>query len=198
MLSILFIPLIASLATAFPTPEEQALENIAKAILSRAPIEANPVLKSVTSSGTGCASNSAAFIIEESATLAFDSMVVNRNTVGLQKKCLIVLDLEVDPSWKYTINKASDLRGYVDQADATFSAVYQVGSSSSAAVGNINGANSSQENWSIHSSKDAGATSGCGGGLTTIDVTLRLLPGTFPESIITLDSMDIAFEYSRC
>ena len=45
----------------------------------------------------------------------------------LAKRCLLVVDLEVDPGWMYTINKSTAIQGYLNSANATFEAKYTVG-----------------------------------------------------------------------
>lgn len=130
MKTVLIPTLLSSLATALPIISIHAVA-IARSIVARAPPEANATLRSVTSSGTGCASNSAAFLIKDDATLAFDSLTVDSSSVAqASKKCLITLDLQLDPKWKYTINTATDVRGYTDGASASFKAVYTVGGKS--------------------------------------------------------------------
>lgn len=127
MRSALLFSVLAGFTAALPTTSTNVL-NVARRIVARAPPEANAVLKSVTSSGTGCASNSAAFLIKDDATLAFDSLIVDSTDVAsASKKCLITIDLQLDPKWKYTINRASDVRGYTDGASGTFKSTYTVG-----------------------------------------------------------------------
>ncbi|KAF2000201.1 hypothetical protein P154DRAFT_620329 [Amniculicola lignicola CBS 123094] len=195
MHSVFFLPLLASLATSFPTTPYHAYE-VAKAIVARAPPEANAVIKSVTSSGTGCAGNSASFLIEEGATVAFDAMVVDFTETNPAKSCLVILDLQLNPKWKYTINKATDIRGFIDGASATYKVVYTVSGKTSQASGSIKATNAPDGTYFIHAQQDSGATSACGGGVATMDVSLRLAPQT--QGLVTIDNMDIAFEYSQC
>ncbi|ORY01280.1 hypothetical protein BCR34DRAFT_575018 [Clohesyomyces aquaticus] len=119
------IPLLAIFATALPTTNNHAI-TIAKTMVARAPPEANAVLKSVTSAGTGCSGNSAQFIIKDNASMAFDSMIVESGEADLSKKCVVTIDLQLDPAWKYTINKATTIRGFVDHANATAKVLYTV------------------------------------------------------------------------
>jgi hypothetical protein len=123
MRSTILLPLLATLATAAPTTSHEAL-NLARSIVARAPVEAKAVLKSVTSSGTGCASNSAAFIFQDNATIAFDALVAE--PTAPTKACRITVDVQVDPKWKYIINEQSTAQGYADGGAGTFSAVYTV------------------------------------------------------------------------
>jgi hypothetical protein len=129
MHSAIFLSFIAGVATALPTTSIQALD-IAKRIVARAPPEANAVLKSATTSGTGCGPNSAQFLYVDGATAAFDSLIVDTtDPASASKKCLITIDIKLDPKWKYTINKQSTVRGYVAGGKGTFKAVYKTGSS---------------------------------------------------------------------
>jgi hypothetical protein len=121
------LSLLAAAATAAPTTSVEAL-NLAKRIVARAPEDAKAVLKSVTSSGSGCASNSAGFIFSDNASVAFDAMVVQtEDPAEANKNCRFTIDIQTDPTWKYTINKKSVAQGYTDGAWANFKAVYTVG-----------------------------------------------------------------------
>ena len=122
MRSALIVPLLASLATALPTTPVEAI-HAAHRIAARAPPEANAVLKSVTTTGTGCAPNSAAFLIQDDATIGFDSLLVDTISAA-STRCLITIDLQLDSKWKYTINTHSAARGYVQDASGTFRTLY--------------------------------------------------------------------------
>lgn len=118
--------LLPALAVALPaTPA--AVQDVAKAIFARAPPEANAVLKSATASGTGCASNSASFVFSDSAIVGFDNMIVDSTEVDKTKRCVITIDLRLDTKWKYTINKATNMRGYVENEGASYTVAYTVG-----------------------------------------------------------------------
>ncbi|KAF2476669.1 uncharacterized protein BDR25DRAFT_375720 [Lindgomyces ingoldianus] len=190
-----FLPLLATLGATLPTAEDYSLD-IAKAIVARAPPEAKAVLKSTTSTGTGCGPNSAAFLINDNATVAFDAMVVESTSKDLSKKCLITIDLQLDPKWKYTINKASDIRGYIDHGNAKIKVLYTVGGDSSEVNGDINAATKQDYSYVFHSTSP-GATSAPGGGVATIDVQVRLLPEAGTASAVTVDSIDIGFNYAK-
>lgn len=215
MRSFLTLSLLAGLTTAFPTTSPSAL-TIAKRIVARAPPEAKAVLKSVSSSGTGCAPNSAAFIIKDDAVLAFDSLIVDSSSpASSSKQCLITIDLALDPKWKYTINRRSGVRGWTDGASANFKAVYTVSGKSvrknqppSAAkyfllmwraqsqVGAEIKPSTSDGNYVVNLTQ-AGAASAYGGGVATIDISLALVKVPGKEGIVTVDSIDIGFEYSK-
>ncbi|KAF2192174.1 hypothetical protein K469DRAFT_745680 [Zopfia rhizophila CBS 207.26] len=193
MRSTLLISLLTTATLALPTVQDSPLE-IAKAIVSRAPPEAKAVLKSVSSTGTGCAPNSAAFIIADDATLAFDSMVVDSSMTELTKRCLVTVDLSLDPKWKYTVNaKGTTIRGWADQAVAKFRAEYK-----SVATGDITGSKIKGTEYVLTSKEDAGATSACSGGVATLNNSIRLYPEANKTSIITVDSVDITFSYAKC
>ncbi|KAF2691701.1 hypothetical protein K458DRAFT_257770, partial [Lentithecium fluviatile CBS 122367] len=104
---------LPALVAALPTTSTGVYE-VAKSIVARAPDEAKAVIKSVKSTGAGCAANSAAFIFQDDATVAFDSLVLDSTETVRTKRCLITIDLQLDPAWKYTINKATTIRGYVE------------------------------------------------------------------------------------
>jgi hypothetical protein len=121
------LSLLASVATAVPTTSTEAL-NVARSIVARAPPEAKAVLKSVASSGTGCAPNSAGFVYGDNAAVIFDNMVVHtEDPAEANKNCKITIDIGLDSKWRYTINKQSVVKGYTDGATAAFKAVYTVG-----------------------------------------------------------------------
>ena len=124
MRSAIIVPLLASIATALPTTPVEVI-HAARRIAARAPPEANVVLKSVTTSGTGCAPNSAAFLIQDDATIGFESLVAD-TTATASTRCLITIDLQLDSKWKYTINTFSTARGYVQDVSGTFKALYTV------------------------------------------------------------------------
>ena len=123
MRSYTIVAVLPALVASLPTTSTGAYE-IAKSIVSRAPDEAKAVLKSVTSSGTGCASNSAAFLFRDDATIAFDSLVLDSTGTVRSKRCLITMDLQLDPAWKYTINKATQGRGYVENQGGSYKIAY--------------------------------------------------------------------------
>jgi len=107
MHSHILFSLLAATATAAPT----ALD-IANAIMARAPVGSNPVLKSATSSGTGCAPNTAAFVFQDDATVAFDAMVLSSDETDKTKTCTIVVDIGLDAGWKFTAAPNAVLHGY--------------------------------------------------------------------------------------
>src|SRR4051812_39474752 len=94
---------LAFLGLAVTTSALPSIQGITQQISKRAPPEAKGVIRNVTSSGSGCASNSAAFIISDNATLAFDSMVVDTVTTP-SVTCIVSVDLGLDKGWKYIIN----------------------------------------------------------------------------------------------
>jgi len=115
------------LTAALPTTTS-AIYNLARSIAAGAPTEANAVLKSVASSGTGCANNSASFIFQNDASsLAFDNMIVDTTMSDKSRRCIITIDLEVDKKWKYTINKATSARGYANGEGGSYKVVYTAG-----------------------------------------------------------------------
>lgn len=120
--------LLPAVTIALPTTETTGYE-LAKAIIARtAPPEAKVVLKSVTSSGSGCAANSAAFVFKDDATLAFDAMLISGSDATKTKKCLITMDLQLDSKWQYTINKATDVRGFAQgDGGASYKVTYTAG-----------------------------------------------------------------------
>ena len=121
-----FVPIIAALVASSCTVWGQPLY-AHETIIASAPPEAHAVLKSVSTSGSGCANNSASFLIKDSATLAFDSMVVDSTEAVPTKKCTVVIDLALDSKWSYTINQATVIRGYGVHGSGNFAAVYTVG-----------------------------------------------------------------------
>ncbi|KAL5465087.1 hypothetical protein PMIN06_000826 [Paraphaeosphaeria minitans] len=188
-----FLPAVAvALPTTAPT-----VYHAAKAIVARAPPEANAVLKSVTASGTGCSENSASFVfgIGDGATVGFDNMIVDSTQVDKTKRCVITLDLQLDSKWKYTINKATNIRGYVENDGGTYKVAYTVGGKTSD-VSDIIPSNPSGGNW-VATSVSPGATSTYGGGVANIDIFLRLLPVGAQVATATIDSLDVQFEYSK-
>ncbi|KAF2009306.1 hypothetical protein BU24DRAFT_455821 [Aaosphaeria arxii CBS 175.79] len=187
--------LLASFASALPTTSLE-ITNIARSIVARAPPEAKANLKSVASSGTGCASNSAAFVIKDDAVLGFDSLVVDSTLPAVIKKCLVTIDLQVDPKWKYTINKVSQIRGYIDNASGSFKAIYTVNGTTSEVSTDIKSSSTSDGNFSIRLEQN-GATSEYGGGISTIDISLALLRDTTRDGSVAVDSLDIGFGYSK-
>ena len=48
----------------------------------------------------------------------------------------------------------------------------------------------------VVSSTSSGAASAYGGGVASIDILLKLVPGGTQDEIVTIDSLDIEFEYS--
>jgi hypothetical protein len=116
---------LPALVSALPSTPIGAYE-AAKNIIARAPVEAKAVLKSVTSTGTGCAGNSAAFIFQDDAIVAFDSLVLDSTEATRAKRCLITIDLQLDSAWKYTINKATAVRGYVENEGGSYKVTYTV------------------------------------------------------------------------
>lgn len=126
MRSVTLIACLPALATALPTTSTEAYK-AARALVARAPPEAKAVLKSVTSSGTGCSTNSGGFIFKDDATIAFDSMLVESTMTNPSTHCLITIDLGLDSKWKYTINKATNIRGYVDGGNAVYKVTYTAG-----------------------------------------------------------------------
>lgn len=128
MYSNLLAALLPAVVIALPTTSS-AVHDIAKALVARAPPEANAVLKSVTASGTGCAANSASFVlgIGDGATVGFDNMILDSTQIDKTKRCVITLDLQLDSKWKYTINKATNVRGYVENDGGFYKVTYTVG-----------------------------------------------------------------------
>jgi hypothetical protein len=118
------IAFLACLTTVTPMFRDAAIEGTQQ--LSRdAPPEAKAVLKSIKTSGSGCGNNAETFIFKENATMSFDSMVVDNTTKV--KKCVIEVDIQLDPKWKYTINTATTIRGYMENTNlASFDAIYTV------------------------------------------------------------------------
>lgn len=101
---------LAAYASALPS-----FHNVTRRITSAAPPEAKAVLRNVTSFGTGCAPNSAAFVIADNATLAFDSMIVDTSTAPVSRACSVSVNLSVDKGWKYVVNaQGAKIRGYAD------------------------------------------------------------------------------------
>ncbi|KAK7188537.1 hypothetical protein DPSP01_005503 [Paraphaeosphaeria sporulosa] len=188
-----FLPAVA---VALPTTTP-IVHRVAKAIVARAPPEANVVLKSVTASGTGCSGNSASFVlgIGDGATVGFDNMIVDSTQIDKTKRCVITLDLQLDSKWKYTINKATNVRGYVENDGGTYKVAYTVGGKTSD-VSNSIPSNPSGGNW-VDTSTSPGITSAYGGGVANIDILLRLLPAGTQVATATIDSLDIQFEYSK-
>ncbi|KAJ4293118.1 hypothetical protein N0V90_008400 [Kalmusia sp. IMI 367209] len=172
-----------------------SVHGIAKSIIARAPPEANVVLKSVTASGTGCAGNSASFVFQDDATVGFDSMIVDSTQVDKTKRCVITIDLQLDPKWKYTINKATNLRGFIINEGGSYKVAYTVGGAASE-VSSVITPTDETGNW-VAKSKSAGATSAYGGGVASIDVLLKLVPSGTKEAAVTIDSLDVMFEYSK-
>jgi hypothetical protein len=126
--------LLSALVSALPTTSIEAYQ-IAEEIFARAPEGANAVVKSVNSTGTGCTANSASFIFQDSATVAFDSLVLASTDTVRSKRCLITIDLQLDPAWKYTINKATTVIGYVENQGGSYNITYTAaGKTVSAAV----------------------------------------------------------------
>lgn len=117
---------LPALVAALPTTTSGAYE-VARRIVARAPEEAKAVLKSVTSTGSGCAANSAAFVFQDDATVAFDSLVLDSTEAVRTKRCLVTIDLQLDPVWKYTINKATTTRGYVENEGGSYKVAYTAG-----------------------------------------------------------------------
>jgi hypothetical protein len=115
--------LLPALVPALPTTSNEASQ-FAKDIIARAPEGANAVVKSVNSTGTGCAANSASFLFQDSATVAFDSLVLASTDTVRSKRCLITIDLQLDPAWKYTINKATTVIGYVENQGGSYNITY--------------------------------------------------------------------------
>jgi hypothetical protein len=117
------IAFLPALVAALPTTSTGAYE-IAKSIVARAPDEAKAVLKNVTSSGTGCAPNSAAFVFGDGAVVAFDSLILDSTETARSKRCLITIDIGLDPKWKYTINKSTTVRGFVENQGGSYKVAY--------------------------------------------------------------------------
>ena len=118
--------LLPALVAAFPRPS-LVVRELADSIVARAPPEANALLKSVTANGTGCTGNSASFVFGDSATVGFDSMVVDSTQIDKTKRCVITFNLQLDSEWKYTINKATNVRGYVENDGGSYKVKYSAG-----------------------------------------------------------------------
>ena len=123
-----FVALLPALVGALPTTPS-IIHDVAKNIIARAPPEAGAVLKSASASGTGCAANSASFVfgVGDGATVGFDNMIVDGTLVDKTKRCVISLDLQLDSKWKYTINKATNVRGYAEKEGGSYKVAYTVG-----------------------------------------------------------------------
>lgn len=116
------LALLPSLTVALPSAHP-----LAELITRSAPAEAKAVLKSVTSSGSGCAKNSAAFLFRDDATIAFDAMVLDSTQTKRSVKCLITAELGLDPAWKFTVGRASTTRGYVDNEGGSYALKFVAG-----------------------------------------------------------------------
>ncbi|KAH7120013.1 hypothetical protein B0J11DRAFT_617026 [Dendryphion nanum] len=195
MRSTIIVSLLASIATALPTTPVEAI-NAARRIAARAPEEAKAVLKSVTSSGTGCAGNSGSFLIQDDATIGFDALTVDSASGAVASRCLITIDLRLDSKWKYTINTRSAVRGYVDGVSATFSGLYTVNGQKSEIKADIKPVTSGDGTY-LKTFTQAGVSSALGGGVATVDVNLALVRETNKVGFVAVDTIDIGFSYSK-
>lgn len=123
-----FFTFLPTLVVALPTTS-LLVYGAAKSIITRAPPEAGAVLRSASASGTGCAANSASFVfgVGDGATVGFDNMIVDSTLVDKSKRCVITFDLQLDSKWKYTINKATNVRGYAEKEGGSYKVAYTVG-----------------------------------------------------------------------
>jgi hypothetical protein len=93
-------PLLASLAGAVPTASESTFD-FTRSMLARAPPEAHAILKYSRTNGSGCADNSASFLVQDDATVLFDTFTLVPTSPGtISRICTITFDLQLDPSWK--------------------------------------------------------------------------------------------------
>ena len=155
-------------------------------------------------------------------------MIIDSTQVDKTKRCVITLDLQLDSKWKYTINKATNVRGYADSTGGSYKVVYTVGGITVCAICLLNCGGlhlaagpcrwhspcprtiteqtQSQVSNAIPpgsvggnyvvSSTSSGAASGYGGGVASIDVLLKLMPTGTQGEVVTVDSLDVQFEYS--
>ncbi|KAF2752004.1 hypothetical protein M011DRAFT_13128 [Sporormia fimetaria CBS 119925] len=123
MHAVALFSLLAGLTAAAPTTSIKAA-NLARSIVARAPAGANPVLKSVTSTGSGCNANSAQFVYNDQASVVFDAMVVSTDV--RTTSCVLEFDLELDPAWKYTVDKRGQLQGYSEGGNGRFKSTFSL------------------------------------------------------------------------
>lgn len=121
---------LPSLAASYPATPSTAYDTI-KALISRGPRDANATLQSVTSSGPGCSKDTGAFFnFYEDIEVSFglDAMTVGNATADRTTRCLVTIDLQLNPEWKYTINKGTDIRGFSWVSGGNFTILYTVNS----------------------------------------------------------------------
>ncbi|KAH6676781.1 hypothetical protein B0J14DRAFT_691097 [Halenospora varia] len=184
--STLFFSIFGATALALPT-----IDNIATVLLSTAPPEAKAVLKSATATGTGCPGfNSALFVYQSNATAAFDSLIVDASQADKTKECVATVDIGLAEGWKYTVGKSTKIRGYGEVA-AGSSADRASTSSITVSADNLRRGNY------VGEAVGNGVTSGSGGGVFTLDTVLKFNTKGGATGIMTVDSEDIVFEYSK-
>jgi hypothetical protein len=88
---------------------------LAKAIMARAPPEANVVINSITYSGAGCPDADVSTQVASDKTVAtflYDANIVSTTAPGTVK-CALNINISVDGGWKYGVGKRIDVAGYV-------------------------------------------------------------------------------------
>ncbi|KAH8679051.1 hypothetical protein BGZ60DRAFT_482723 [Tricladium varicosporioides] len=179
------------------------IDNIATVLLSTAPPEAKAVLKSVKATGTGCPGfNSALFVYQSNATAAFDALIVDVSQADKTKTCVATVDIGLADGWRYTVGKSTRIRGYGEvlagsSADrAIISTGYTIGSSMSTSALSVSANDLSKGNFAGEA-VGKGVSSASGGGVFTLETSLKFNTKGGATGIVTVDSEDIAFEYSK-
>ncbi|EHK97049.1 hypothetical protein GLAREA_07378 [Glarea lozoyensis ATCC 20868] len=192
--------LLAASASALP-----ATGMLAKAIMARAPPEANVVINSITYSGAGCPDADVASQVSVDKTVAvflYDANLVSTADPGTVK-CALNLDISVVAGWKYGVGKSIDVAGYAStqvgvQAGVDVKLTTSTGSFTWATPLGTSLAPTEQD-VHIHLSRpDSGPWSAPGGGLSTLETAITIDPKSSGNTgVLILDTLTSTLEYKK-